>query len=251
MFNLPDDDTFSPRLWKLVNRLREDSQDQKVKLLQSIHKFFKESSKNDRIEKARKAIEDFLKKPSVGPCPFSSYYYLTIRGGILERDGTRMMQEKRFFKKELFDPSEENAKIALRYFEVRDATAEGDALYALPFHLTFEPLYLTEIEEGSVEKATIINDVERWRMLPVLFVPDVTACNQQCEQTFRLYGRIEMAYCKTPPLGGRCYDVAKNASSERCNLESSTWRKSQHHVTRCRQKNGQKATKYPNHRTPS
>lgn len=199
MFNLPDDETFSPRMWDLVSRLNTYPADQKAGLLRRIHKQFKDSPANDHIEKARLAIEDFLKRASVGPAPFSFYCYLTIRGGILERDETRMTLEKRFFKKDLFVSSEESAKTALRYFEVRDAAAEGDALYALPFRLTFEPLYLTEIEEGSIEKATIQNDVERWRMLPVLFVPDVAVCQTQCEKIFRLYGRVQIAYRETPP----------------------------------------------------
>lgn len=200
LFTLSDDDTFSPRLWDLLGRLKTYSAEQKARLLRSICKQFREGTSNGRVENARKAVEILLKRASVGPAPFSFYCYLTIRGGILELNETRMSLEKRFFKKDLFTPGEGQAKTALRYFEVRDAVPEEDALYVLPFRLTFEPLYLSEIEEGSAEEATMHNLVDQWRTLPVLLIPDVPECQNVCDQAFQKYGRVLLPYRERPPL---------------------------------------------------
>lgn len=198
LFLIPDDASFLSRLWEFLGRLRTESAQQTRKRLHWLSQQLQnphspQKSTQDELEKARLAIETFLRKPSVGPVPFSFYCYLTIRSGILRLDDDRMIVQKRFFDPDLFT-SEERSKDALKYFAVLDAAPEEDALYALPVRLTFEPIYLSEIEEASAEKATMRYEVQDWHMLPILLIPNTSICQRASEQAYRKYRRVIIPY---------------------------------------------------------
>jgi hypothetical protein len=198
LFVLSDDAQFELKLREFLVHLATDDPQTKAGLLQQhSQSLLQRSGLRPRveipIEQARNALEKYFSHASVGPTIDPFFGYLVLQNGMLRLDLNRMLVQKRFFRQELFD-TEEQRKEALRYVTIQDAVPQQDAFYALPLHLTFEPIYLSDVEAERAEAASMIYDIADWWTLPVFFVPDTQTSRTIAETVYARYRRVVIPY---------------------------------------------------------
>jgi hypothetical protein len=119
---------------------------------------------------------------------------LVLHNGMLNLDADRMVIQKRFFRTELFNKDEQH-KEALRYISVQDALPQqNEAFYALPIQMNFEPIYLSSLDEEAPEEAQMCYAIDKWNILPVIFVPDTPASHALANQAYGKYPRVIIPY---------------------------------------------------------
>jgi len=197
LFVLADDAQFESKLREFFVQLATDDPQAKARLLQQLsQRLLQRSGSRPRaeipVEQARIALERYFGHASVGPTIPPFLGYLVLQNGMLRLDLNRMLIQKRFFRQGLFT-DEEQRKEALRYVTIQDAVPQQDAFYALPLHLTFEPIYLSDVEAEPVEEASMIYAIDEWMMLPVLFVPDTKTSRTLADAVYP-YRRVVILY---------------------------------------------------------
>ncbi len=198
LFVLADDAQFELKLREFLVHLATDDPQTKASLLQQHSQYLLQRSglrprAEIPVEKARNALEKYFSHASVGPTIDPFFGYLVLQNGMLRLDLNRMLVQKRFFRQELFT-NEEQRKEALRYVTIQDAVPQQDAFYALPLHLAFEPIYLSDVEAERAEEASMVYDIADWWMLPVLFVPDTNSSRTLVEKVYAPYRRVVIPY---------------------------------------------------------
>jgi hypothetical protein len=198
LFAFADDAQFESNLQELLVHLATDEPQAKANRLQQIsQRLLQAGGLRPRteipVEQARKAVEKYFSHASVGPTLDPFFGYLVLQNGMLRLDLNRMLIQKRFFRQELFT-NEEQGKEALRYVTIQEAVPQQDAFYALPVHLAFDPIYLSDIAAEQAEEATMIYAIDDWQMLPVLFVPDTKTSRTLAERCYGRYRRVVIPY---------------------------------------------------------
>jgi hypothetical protein len=91
---------------------------------------------------------------------------------------------------------------------VQDAIPQQDAFYALPIHLSIDPVYLSDATVGNVEEAQMVYDIANWKMLPVVFFPDTPTSRSVADQTYGRYRRVVIPYLEQSPFPAESADIA-------------------------------------------
>jgi hypothetical protein len=202
LFVLPDDAAFESYIRdKLIKSLAAPDGDAKTSYLQRLSRRLLRQKNGlelpdaeGPLEDARHALETYFHHASVGPIISPFVGYLVLHNGMLNLNPDRMVVQKRFFRTELFNKDEQH-KEALRYISVQDALPQqNEAFYALPIQIHFEPIYLSSLDKEVSEEAHLCYAIDRWQILPVIFVPDTPASHALANQAYGKYPRVLIPY---------------------------------------------------------
>jgi hypothetical protein len=146
---------------------------------------------SDALETLRSTLKTCVKSAGSEFDVWPTRLYLSVSADILDIDGERMRNEKKFFRT---DALQEKGMGMLKYMTIEEASTAGNTLCSLPVSFTFEPLYYYSSTDELEQNFSMRYNISRVGFLPVIFTPSAEGDLTVCQQYYQSYKHIEITY---------------------------------------------------------
>lgn len=168
---------------------KDGNEAQKVGLLKGLRKSLADQQVKRMVNSIRDVLKKYITNATTGPERREYLVHLSLGRGILEKDPTSLLLEKKFFR----DVLSERGLEALKYLTIEEADAGGNAFCTLPVTFILDPLYYFSAQEAQ-RTFKMEYDIGGFSVLPTFFIPNDAKSRGIGEALYKNHRRVVMHY---------------------------------------------------------